>query len=204
MGQHQCASPFGWTDQPDLPTPAPSEGRFQASPVANLTQPQVEEKDCEARPPHSPILRRKGGAIFSISPGLECSRIRIDCEKITPGRVFLVSRTLFPKLSPVIRRMTRSNKPSLTHHHCLPRVKTWERGRGGTGRGRGGERGRRGVREKRMVKIVVQCRSFSVPSRSSKAEPLGYTQNLTNSLKALMMTGFQWCGGQTMRTLAPS
>ena len=43
----------------------------------SFTQPQVEEKDCEARRPHPPLLRRKGGAIFSIAlalsaPGPEC------------------------------------------------------------------------------------------------------------------------------------
>ena len=27
LGQHQCASPFGWTDQPETPAPVPSEGR---------------------------------------------------------------------------------------------------------------------------------------------------------------------------------
>ena len=44
--------------------------------------------------------------------------------------------------------------------------------------------------EKRMVKRAVQSRSFKVPSRSSKAEPLGYPKNPTYSLKTLMMTGF--------------
>ena len=43
----------------------------------HLTQLQVEEKDCEARQPHPPLLRRKGSAIFSIAltlsaPGPEC------------------------------------------------------------------------------------------------------------------------------------
>ena len=57
------------------PTPVPSEGRFQASPGAKLTQPRVEEKDCEARPPHRPLLRRKGGAIFSISSALDAPNL---------------------------------------------------------------------------------------------------------------------------------
>ena len=39
--------------------------------VANLNQPQGEEKDCEARPPHPPLLRRKGSAIFSVSLALD-------------------------------------------------------------------------------------------------------------------------------------
>ena len=51
------------------PTPVPSECRFQASPKPHPTQ--VEEKDCEARRPHPPLLRRKRGAIFSISSALD-------------------------------------------------------------------------------------------------------------------------------------
>ena len=55
MDQCQRTSPFGWTVQPEKdPKPVPYEGRFQASQAQNLTQPQVEEKDCEARPPHPP------------------------------------------------------------------------------------------------------------------------------------------------------
>ena len=59
------------------PAPVPSEGRFQASPGANLTQPQVEEKDCEARPPH-PLTpsKKKKGAIFSIVSALDGSGMR--------------------------------------------------------------------------------------------------------------------------------
>ena len=40
-------------------------------PKCKITQPQGEEKDCEARPPHPPLLRRKGGAIFSIASALD-------------------------------------------------------------------------------------------------------------------------------------
>ena len=40
-------------------------------PRCKITQPQGEEKDCEARPPHPPLLRRKGGAIFSIASALD-------------------------------------------------------------------------------------------------------------------------------------
>ena len=70
-GQCQCTSPFGWTDQPEKPAPVPSEGSFQAFPKQNLTQPQVEEKDCEARPPHLPSPTEEGRAIFSISSALD-------------------------------------------------------------------------------------------------------------------------------------
>ena len=74
MGQHHCAIPFGWTDQPDLPTPIPSEGRFQASPVQTSPNPKSRKKIARLAhltpPPPSPLLRRKGGAIFSISSAL--------------------------------------------------------------------------------------------------------------------------------------
>ena len=48
-------------------------------PGANLTQLHGEEKDCEARPPHPPLLRRKGGAIFSISSALDA--LDLEYEK---------------------------------------------------------------------------------------------------------------------------
>ena len=46
----QCASPFGWTDQPE---------RYKR-PSAQITQPQGEEKDCEARPPQPPSPLEEG------------------------------------------------------------------------------------------------------------------------------------------------
>ena len=60
------------------PKPFPSEEQVPGVPESkSFTQPQVEEKDCEARRPDSPLLRRKGGAIFSIAsalsgPGPDC------------------------------------------------------------------------------------------------------------------------------------
>ena len=39
-------------------------------PKRKITQPQGEEKDCEARPPLPLLLRRKGEAIFSIASAL--------------------------------------------------------------------------------------------------------------------------------------
>ena len=54
--RRQCASPFGWTVQPETPTPVPSEGRFQASPVQTSPNPKARKKDCEARPPHTPLF----------------------------------------------------------------------------------------------------------------------------------------------------
>ena len=32
MGQHQCASPFGWTDQPEPPTPYPPKAGSRPNP----------------------------------------------------------------------------------------------------------------------------------------------------------------------------
>ena len=52
--------------------------------VQTVTQPQGEEKDCEARPPRPPLLRRKGSAIFSISLALDapgpgyCAKKHLD------------------------------------------------------------------------------------------------------------------------------
>ena len=51
----------------------------------------------------APLLRRKGSAIFSISSGLDAPGSGILVEEI-PRRVFLVSRTLLPILSPVSER----------------------------------------------------------------------------------------------------
>ena len=101
MGQCQCTDPFGWTDQPAKnPTPFPSEDRFQASLGAKPSpQFQVEEKDCEARQPHSPLLRRKGGRNLFHRLGVECSWSGM----LTGGtltRVFLVRRTLLTMLLP--------------------------------------------------------------------------------------------------------
>ena len=47
-------------------------------PKCKITQPQGEEKDCEARPPHPPLLRRKGGAIFSIASALSAQGLGPD------------------------------------------------------------------------------------------------------------------------------
>ena len=84
--------------------PQASEGRFQASSVAIFIQPQVEEKDCEARPPHlPPSPTKKEAAIFSISLALDA----LDPEYYEPvhwGHVFLVNGTLLPVLLPSSRR----------------------------------------------------------------------------------------------------
>ena len=75
MGQCQCTDPFGWTDQPEPPTPVASECRFQASPSAKSPNPKARKKI--ARHAHlSPLSsRRKGGAIFSISSALSAQEL---------------------------------------------------------------------------------------------------------------------------------
>ena len=82
--------------------------------VQTITQPQVEEKDCEARPPHpSPLLRRKGGAIFS-TPQRWMPRIRNEMRRCTwtclPGLP-----DPFAHLTTLIQEMTRSNKLPFIH-----------------------------------------------------------------------------------------
>ena len=83
----------------DNATPVPSEDRFQASRVQNLTQPQVEEKDCEALPPHHPHSlgggRRGCNLIHLLSVGCPGSGMT---RENTTGRVFLVGRNLLTTL----------------------------------------------------------------------------------------------------------
>ena len=72
MGQCTGTDPFGWTDQPEKsPTPVPSESRFQVSPVQTSPNPKARKKNARFAHLASPLLRRKGGAIFSISSALD-------------------------------------------------------------------------------------------------------------------------------------
>ena len=87
MGQCQCTDPFSWTDQPaKTPTPVPSGGRFQASPSAKITQPQGEEKDCEARPPLLPLSFGGRGAQSFPSPRSWMPWIRNDMSTLPWSR----------------------------------------------------------------------------------------------------------------------
>ena len=114
MGQCQRTSPVGWTDQPAKALRLfPPKAGSRRPEVQNLTQPQVEEKDCEARPPHpSPLLRKEGRAQSFPSPRRWMPLVRNTVEKNTPGRVFLVSRDPFTHSTTCIGRMTRTNEPS--------------------------------------------------------------------------------------------
>ena len=67
----QCTGPFGWTDQSVLHYACSLRRQVPGVPSVNLTQPRVDEKDCDVRPPHSTLHRRKGSAIFSISSALD-------------------------------------------------------------------------------------------------------------------------------------
>ena len=71
LGQCQCPGPFGWTEQPEAPYACSLRRQVPGVPSANLTQPQGEEKDCEARPPRSPSPSEEGSTIFSISSALD-------------------------------------------------------------------------------------------------------------------------------------
>ena len=67
-----CVALLKWTDQSATPRYACSLRRqVRGVPSANLTQPRVEEKDCEVRPPHLLSFGGRGGAIFSIASGLD-------------------------------------------------------------------------------------------------------------------------------------
>ena len=100
--QRQCASPFCWTDQPETHYACSLRRQVPGVPSANLIQPQVEEKDCEARPPHLPILRRKVAQSFP-SPRRWMPWIRDDIRSCTwtclPGKpdLFYPYYHLYPK-----------------------------------------------------------------------------------------------------------
>ena len=77
--RRQCASPFGWTDQPETHYACSLRRQVPGVPSANLAQPQDEEKDCEARPPHSPLLRREGGNNLFHLLGVGVIQILVCC-----------------------------------------------------------------------------------------------------------------------------
>ena len=80
--------------------------------VQTITQPRVEEKDCEARPPRSPLLRRKRAESFSF-PGRWMPRIRNIVRRCTwtclPGKP-----DPFTRVTTSIQEMTRSNRLPFT------------------------------------------------------------------------------------------
>ena len=159
-----------------FPVPVASESRFQASSgLQTITHPQGEEKDCRGTPTSllSHTIGGRGSAIFSNSSALGALDPDCDVRKYTWTCLLGKAGPVFPNYHPLqVRRPLVMN--------CLfpPPLPTLAKDQGG----------------KRMAKRVVQCRSFNVPSGSSKAEPLGETQNIKDSLKALMTTGFQWPG----------
>ena len=61
---------MGWCHRPE-PLACSLQRQVPGVRSAKPHHPQGEEKDCEARPPHPPLLRRKGSAIFSISSALD-------------------------------------------------------------------------------------------------------------------------------------
>ena len=113
MDKCQCTGPFGWTDKPEKAlrpfSPKPSSWR----PWCKTHPTQVEEKDCEARPPHLPLLRRGGCAIFSISSALDAPGSRMDMRRST-WTCLLGKPDPFSKVTTWIRKMTRSANLTLT------------------------------------------------------------------------------------------
>ena len=101
MGQCHRTSPFGWIVQPAKALRLfPPKADSRRPQVQTITQPQVEEKDCEARPPQPSTPSEEGGRNLFHLLGVGCHWSGILCKE-TPGRVFLVSRTLLPILPPV-------------------------------------------------------------------------------------------------------
>ena len=132
MDQCQCTGPFGWTDQPETSHACSLRRQVPGVSSAKLTQPQGEEKDCEARPLHLPLLRRKGAQSFP-SPRRWMPWIRIMRNQYTwtclpgqPDPLYIVTT--------IIGQVTRSNIPSFTTTISNPRE-------GGRGREREGRRG---------------------------------------------------------------
>ena len=133
MDQCQCTGPFGWTDQPETHYACSLRRQVPGVPSANLAQPQVEEKDCEARPPHPPLLRRKGGAIFSTSSALDALD-REDMRRYTWTCLLGKLDPFLPKLPPGSER-----RPGVTNCRLPPPFPTQGKDQKG----------------KRVVKIVV-------------------------------------------------
>ena len=77
----QCASPFGWIDQLKLPTPGPSEGRFQSSPVQNSPNPKSRKKIARYAHLTSHSYGGKGAQSFP-SPRRWIPSIRTDKKKM--------------------------------------------------------------------------------------------------------------------------
>ena len=120
--QCQCTSPFGWTVQPEKsPKPVPHGRQVPSIPKAK-TSPDPKSRKKIARlahlTPHSFGGRRSQS--FP-SPRRWMPQVREGYCKDTPGRVFLVSRTL---ITTSFCRKTRSNKLPSYHHHYILWVKT--------------------------------------------------------------------------------
>ena len=107
-------------------------------------------KRLRGTPTSPPSLTEKGegGAIFSIFSALDA----LDPEYHEKMHLDESSWTRFTLLPP-----STAGRPGVTSHLLPLPFPTLGKDHG----------------EKRMVKIVVQCRSFNVPSRSSEPEPLG-------------------------------
>ena len=122
MSTHACNE---FKNRAGASAPAPSAGltsrkkpyacslrrQVPGVPSANLTQPQTqgEEKDCEAHPPHPPLLRRKQRSNLFHRLGVGCPGSGMNIED-APGRVFLAR---FPKLLLQWRRLPEVTAPLL-------------------------------------------------------------------------------------------
>ena len=124
--QCQCAGLFGWTDQPETPTPVPPRAGSRRSQVQTHSNPKARKKI--ARHAHlSPFsFGGRERAIFSIASACECpgTGSGITCEEMT-GRVFLVSRDPFTRSTINIQEMTSTDKMPFTNLRSNPRQRPW-------------------------------------------------------------------------------
>ena len=100
MDQCQCTGPFGWTDQPENPLRLfpPKEGSRRPRCKPHPTPSRG--KRLRGPPTSPPSPSEEGERNLFHLLGVGCPRSGILCDD-TPGRVFLVSRTLLPTLLPV-------------------------------------------------------------------------------------------------------
>ena len=111
--RRQCASPFGWTVQPETPHACSLRRQVPGVPSAKLTQHQGEEKDCEARPTSSPSPTEEGRRNLLHLLGVGCLWIRNEMRSCSwtslPGKP-----DPFTTITTCIQKMTRSNRRPFT------------------------------------------------------------------------------------------
>ena len=141
----------GLTSRKKNPTPFPSEGRFQASPVQIHHPTPSRGKRLRGSPASPPTPTEEGGRNLFHRLGVECPWSGM-LTGVTLPCVFLVRRTLLTPLLP----LATASPIVISKLRILP-CPTGGKDQVGN----------------RLEKGVVQQRSFKTPSKSSAADPLG-------------------------------